>query len=303
LQLYETYQEEYGIGRNFRKLFNELPESLKLWLANNIAIQHGNSLHPKFGENADTLVKNLYAYFYDFWRNRFTHASVSQVALIEDHITEPEEGDSRWVLPAMGINLPLNKKKPEQKWDLYYRLGLDVATILRIIIRCVVLQRLGIKVELEQISAYLRSLAKVNVTYAFINEVRFNTRTLNLWTRLDERDKEEFRSALTHVGVFSLKNEDATRLTQRYNLNNQLEARLQEMARRYINEVNEINKAIAEFSSLYPPPKENFAEHWQSIKALLEALSQTETYTRILNWPSINDMSMVWAIIQDPCLK
>jgi hypothetical protein len=298
--LYRRYKKEHGIGSNLRNLFETLPQDAKNWLANNVVIRRSNEPLSVTNQDVAKLVKQLYTYFYEVWRNAFTHGSVSQQTLTAEDIRESIDGDSWWVTPASCTGFILYKKKENQKWNLSYRQGLDLATILRVIIGVAVLKTMGIETSQEQINAMLRHLSRLNGLYRFVSEVNSNSTTISVWSRLDERGLSTFRSYLANVGIPPLKTEATTIMIDRYE-NNPLESGLRQMTIQYLSEVNHLNSAVSEFNESNPPSKSNLVERSQIIKEFLEGLAKTPTYNVVLNWRSKVEMNNLWIVIRDPC--
>ncbi len=299
--LYDRYKEEYGVGRNLRNLFENLPQSVKAWLANNVVIRRSNQPLATTGQDTNVLAKQLYIYFYEIWRNTFTHSSVSQQTLTAEDVIEPAEGDGWWVTPAACTHFVLYKDRPNQEWNLSYRQGLDLATIMRVIIHAAALKMLDIEPTQEHIGANLRNLSRLNALYAFVNEVNSNSIAMGAWSKLDERSMDEFCSYLIHVGIPNLSSKASTIMADRYNSDNGLESGLRQMTLQYLNEVEQINSTVSAFNKSHPPSKSNLDERWQLIKEFLDGLVKMSIYTTILKWPSIVEMTNVWLVIRDPC--
>jgi hypothetical protein len=302
--LYEQYKKEHGVSKNLRSLFEDLPQSIKTWLAGNVVIRRANEPLIVAGQDEDLLVKRLCIFFYDFWRNAFTHSSISRQTSIADDVSEPGKGKGWWVTPAVCTHFPLYNDRPNQEWNLSYRQCLDLATILRLIIHAAALQFLNIELTQELISANLGNLSRLNALYAFANEVSSNSSTLNALSKLDERGMSELSTYLVYGGIPLLRSEASVTMADRYNTELPLEAGLREMTIRYLTAVNNLNSAITEFDKANPPPKspESYsAERWQSVKGFLEEMARTTFYQNILKWPSTVEMTNIWLVIRDPC--
>jgi hypothetical protein len=299
--LYVQYKEEYGVGRSWRKLFNDLPQSVNIWLANNVVIRRSNQPPVARDQDTSVLVKRLYTYFFEVWRNRFTHSSVSQPVLIAEDVIEPIEGDDHWITPAACATFVLHRDKPNQEWDLSYRRGLDLAIILRVIIHAAALILMDIEPAREHIAANLRNLSRLNALYKFVNEVKSNSNEIGVWSSLGYPKMEQFRSYLVQAGVPNLDFEAASIILDRYDPGSRLEAGLRQMTLEYLNEINEINSVISEFNKSHPPLSSDVNERWQVIKEFIEGLVQTPRYATILEWPSRIEMMNIWLVIRDPC--
>jgi len=301
VRLFAQYQAEYGVSRNLRNLFATLPASTKDWLVDNVAIRPWDQPLATRTRDSDVLVKRLHTYFYEIWRNAFTHSGVSRQATRAEDIREYLEGDDWWVTPVSGTMFVLDKDKPTQEWNFSYRQGLDEATILRVIIHSVVLKKLGIEPTPELIAANIRNYSRLNSLYAFINEVNSNATMLKAWSRVDERGMDTLRSFFTYVGIPLLNSEATKLMIDRYNSDNGLESGLRQMTSQYLHEVQTINSAISDFNKSNPPSKTNPSEHWQIVKGFVEERTRTPPYLSIVDWLSRVEMTNLWLVVRDPC--
>jgi hypothetical protein len=301
VRLYSSYMDEYGVGRNLRALFRNLPQSAKEWLASNVVIRRSDQPLAPYSQNIDKLLDRLYRYFYQVRRNAFTHGSVSLPTPIAEDIQESLDGEW-WVTPVSGTHFSLYRDRPEQKWNLSYRQGLDEATILRIIIYAVAIQMLGIELSSRLIDTNLRNYSRLDTLYAFIGEVNRNSTLASLWERIDEVETSDLRLELIHSGIPLLRTESSMTMVERY-LDNQFESQLRQMTSQYLIEVNHINSSVSSFNEANPPPSSGYdrAERWRVIKNFLDDLVRTASYKAIVKWPSRNEMRSVWLVIRDPC--
>ena len=299
--LYAQYEEEYGVGRNLRSLFRNLPWSVKDWLATNIVIWRSDQLLPVGEQDANELGNRLYLYFYNARRNAFTHGSVSHPTLIADDIREPEDSEW-WITPAAGTDFVLNRDRPNQRWNLSYRPGLDEATILRMIIHAAGLQMLEIEPTRELIDVNLRNYSRLNALYAFVSEVSRNAAAVSWWSKVDDPGMNNFRAYLIHGGIPTLSSESSTVVADRY-LDNPLESGLRQMTHQYLREINHVNSAVSDFNESNPPPRDNRnpSERWQVIKEFLVELVKAPSCKSVLKWPSKTEMTKLWLVIRDPC--
>jgi hypothetical protein len=299
--LYAQYEEEYGVGRNLRALFKNLPRSVKNWLASNVVIRRSDQPLSVKEQDPDKLVNRLYVYFYNVRRNAFTHGSVSRPTPIAGDVREPKDGEW-WITPASGTHFVLYRDRPNQEWNLSYRQGLDEATILRMIIHAAGLQMLGIEPTRELIDTNLRNYSRLDALYAFVSEVNRNSAAVSWWSKLDDPSMTDFRLFLIHEGISPLGSESSTVMADRY-LDNPLESGLRQMTLQYLGEVNHINSAVTDFNESNPPSRDSHSlnERWQVIKEFLDGLVKTPFYNLVLKWPSIKEMTNLWLVIRDPC--
>ena len=300
-RLYSQYEDEYGVGRNLKALFKTLPETAKDWLASNVVIRRADLPLAPEQQSPEKLLNRLYRYFYNTRRNAFTHGSTSLPTPMAEEIREPKDGEW-WVTPASGTHFTLYRDRPNQKWNLSYRQGLDEATILRMIIYAVVLQMLRIDLTSELIAANLRNYSRLDALYAFASEVNRNSASTSWWTRIDEPDLTDLRLRLIYSGVPFLSQEATEVMIERY-LDNPFESGLRQMTSIYLREVNYLNSLITEFNEANPPFDSNCDrnERWRNIKEFLDRLVRTHSYNFILKLPSRNEMRNLWLVIRDPC--
>jgi hypothetical protein len=301
VNLVDRYKEEYGVGSNFRRLFTNLSDGTKDWLANNVAIRRsGQPLEPEM-QDVDRLVERLCRYFYDIRRNRFTHGSVSLHTPIAQDIRQAG-AEGWWITPASGAGFILHPKKPSQKWDLSYREGLDEATILRIIIHAAALHILKIEITAGLVDVNLRNYSRMDALYAFVSEVNRNSALVNPWGDLDHPALGELRSYLFHVGVPQVSSEAAKRMVGRY-LDNTFESGLREMTSQYLRQVDDVNCAIRHFNEANPPRTkgQDAGQRCHLITEFLDGLVETPACMSVARWPSITEMTNLWLVIRDPC--
>lgn len=297
-RLCAQYEEEYGVGRNLRALFRNLPPSVKDWLASNVVIERSDQYLLPEEQDVDKLVNRLYVYFYNVRRNAFTHGSVSRPTPIADKVREPKDGEW-WVTPASGTHFILHRDRPNQEWNLSYRQGLDEATILRIIIHAVALQMLGVELTSELINTNLRNYSRLDALYAFVSEVNRNSALASGWARIDDT---EMTDHLIGLGIPLLSSEASTVMVERY-LDNRLESGLRQITSQYLRAVNHVNSLVSDFNETNPPASNAYDrnERWQTIKEFLDKLVRAPSYNSVVKLPSRNEMANLWLVIRDPC--
>jgi len=299
--LHSQYLDEHGVSRNLKALFRTLPQSAKDWLASNVVIRRSDQPLSPDQQNVDKLLKRLHIYLYNTRRNAFTHSSISRPTPIAEDVREPTDG-GWWVTPVSGTHFILYRDRPNQKWNLSYRQGLDEATILRIIIYAVVLQMLEIELTSELIDINLRNHSRLNALYAFVGEVKRNSASASWWTRIDDTEMTDLRLHLIYSGVPLLSTEASTVMVERY-LDNPLESGLRQMTSQYLREVNHINSLVTDFNETNPPASKGYDrnERWQTIKEFLDKLVRAPYYNSVVKLPSRKEMANLWLVIRDPC--
>ena len=282
---YSQYQEEQGVGRNLRHLFETLPQVTKVWLAINVRLGPLKQQLSSKDEGPEALMKQLYKYFYNTRRNAFTHESISGRTSVAADIVEPVEHDGWWTGAT---------------FDFSHRRGIDEASILRVIIHSVGLKLLSIEPTQELVAANMKHHSRVNAAYAFLNEVDGNSLTLSYWTRLEEVRMNDFRTFLMCNGIPPLESKSTQVMIERYSQNSSFESQLCEMTSHYLDEVKKMNSAIIDFNKANPCSETNLSS-WNVLKNFLDHHTTTSVYDSIVNWPSKSELSDVWLLIRDPC--
>ncbi len=303
-KLYKQYKEEHGTGKNLRSLFENLPQSARNWLENNVILRRSNLYSTVSDQDKRQLVKRLYIFFYEIWRNPFTHSSISRQVLSADDVREPTESDDQWLVPAAFMYFPLRSDRPNQKWSLSYRQGLDLETILYVIIYATALQGLKIEVSKELITKNIRNLSRLNALYACVGEVNDNAATMSALSELEVRSTSEMVAYLIYGGIPLLQEEASKSILERYDTRIPFEAGMHKMTKQYLAEIEGLNREISRFNKSNPPPegpKDNPPERWQNIKGFLGELAESSPYGSIVGWPTKVEMENIWLIIRDPC--
>ncbi len=250
--LFSAYQEEYGVNKNFRKLFQDLPNCVKEWLAQNVSIREVDTPSGPEVQDLDLLAQNLCTYFFDLRRSDYTHSSFArQVSLAEDIFLPLKPG--WWVTPAVGTHFILNRRKSRKLWGFSYRQGLDEATILRLIIHSAVLEKLGIEVTQELIHLNLKNYSRLDGLYAFKGEVTSNSNLLSSWQRIDDARTTDFGWYLMFHGLPPLSEEASRRMIGRYESQQGWEQSFKQFTEYYLHEVLSFNAVINHFNQENPP--------------------------------------------------
>jgi hypothetical protein len=282
---YSQYQEEQGVGRNLRHLFETLPQVTKSWLAQNVRLAPFKRQRSLENEGHDTLMKELYRYFYHTRRNAFTHGGISRRTSVSADIIQPIEHD-RWWTGGTSFS---------------HRVGIDEATILRVIIHSTALKLLSIDPTQELMDANIKHHSRVNAAYAFLNEVDGNSLTLSYWPRLEEPRMKDYRTFLICNGIPPLESKSTQLLIERYSQNSSFEGQLREMTSHYLDQVQTMNSEMLDFTISNPFSERNSTGSWNVIKKFFDEQLSTPLYDSILNWPSKSELINLWLVIRDPC--
>jgi hypothetical protein len=224
LDLFELWREDHGPRRTIRKLFEGLPSCVTDWLSEHIVFQKYSADKP--------IATKLFNYFYDERRNEFTHSSVTRHTVMAiGEIELPSEDDKWWSHCADGF--------------LKYRQGFDLATILRIIIYAVILQKLCVPLSMGHLNAYLEALSKLDSFYSFKWEIATNREELSRWAAYN-RDR-------ANMILRPLNFTQSHRLAEKLKTSPiAMEQKLAETIGQYLHFVKQINSDIADFEATHP---------------------------------------------------
>lgn len=182
IELYRKYKAEYGVGKNFKKLFTDLPSSVKSWLSKHVIIRLAEDQGPFLLNNPDNLAILLFGFYFDIWRNPYTHSSVTRavntIEMIDEFKNAPE-----WILGSPS-SFRISSKR-NKSWNIYYRShNVDLTLILRIVVYCSALQCLGIEPTELLVENYLSNLHRARLLYGTLYEYRENLEQLNIWVKI-----------------------------------------------------------------------------------------------------------------------
>jgi len=303
ISLLNKYRKSHGPRHTIRELFINLSPHMKTWLSQNVIIQKANKPFgpEEINQNPETITKRLFEYFYDFRRNEFTHGSVTRQTSKAHNITSQ---DNRWTRSLAGWEYSTDKKR---YWSFYHRHGIDEATILRIIIQAVVLQKLKIETDSEVIERNIVNQSRISALYGYVNELRRNANELYWWSRFDENAHDAANLFVGHSGIPRLKSLWTEILIERLT-DHSLEVRLKQMAVEYLDSVRKLNLRIDDFNASKPsfsPSVSSNTGIWhqvmKSAKSLFEELAETEEYLVVLEALQRKEMGKLRLVIRDPC--
>lgn len=261
-QLYNDWKDIYGVTKAQKALFDNLPQSLTDWLTRNIVFH-------KFKGTA-TINRKLHKYLFEKWRNSFTHSSTTDNATPAD-IELPSDNDKWWSYSPDGY--------------LDYRVGLDVATIIRVIVYAVVLDRLGIEVSASRLDSYVKSLSKLDAFYKFKWELAHNVRTLRSWSAYDG----------SIMAIRPLSSEQANRLMEKTKISPiRMERKLAETIAQFLPAIGRINARIDIFNAEHPrEPVEALEAYRDALKRFLSNQVEAEEYQAILEIPRQSEVTSI----------
>lgn len=269
-----------------------LPEAVSQWLrANTTIVQVGRE---QLTENAK-VVTWLYKYFSLHLRNPYTHQSkIEEVR--QSYPVTVNDNRSAWV--RIHSNFILDPDRPNQRWEFHCRAGLDIATILRLLVFSLGLQVMGIEVSQDVLEGYIAGLAKLDTAWGYINETRENSILLGRWCQQNWQDNELHMTKLSSQGLSQLKAHKTQTFLENLNRDVPSENRMRQFFLNHIKDIKDVNARINEINQVIGNP--NFTER---IEVFLTEMLSNEIYLRIFHIEATTEYLNTWSIIQDPCLN
>lgn len=253
---FNCWRQEYGVNQTLKALFDSLPGAAITWLSTYIQFRRYSG--------TPTLNQKLFKYIFNEWRNPFTHGSITNSAGRTD----------------TDIELPVD----ENEWGAYSpdgylvcRSGLDIATILRVIIYAVVLTRLRFEITTEHLDLYVKALSKLDAFYKFKWEMRYNVSMLHFWANYDSSpmilrplnvDQTQRLNAKLKISPVAMERELSTTLTM------------------YEDNLRAINTQVEDFATTHPrEPFEIPDTYCQALSKFFARQVATDAYQAILQIP------------------
>ncbi|TAK34377.1 MAG: hypothetical protein EPO21_09800 [Chloroflexota bacterium] len=299
-RLHSRYQQEMGVGANLRRAFADLPTPLVEWLANNVWV-YATDDRPPFDrmQEPQKTVELIRNYFYNVRRNQFTHSSWPLPTAVEDNI-ELSDG---WVMNPACWDYEIDEQRPR----LQPRKGIDEATILRLIVDAMGLKILGIAMDSSLIHAYISNQSRLSAFYGFFGDVYQNAEWLQSCMNYVEDGKGLYYNYLDACDIPPLRSDWASIISDRFVVDYQLEAGLKEVTLLYLNQVQQLNAAIARFNDLHAPVTAGcvdrgmaIAERRKAIRQFFVEQSATVAFKSVVDMPSRVQMRNLWLIARDP---
>ncbi len=310
IDLHNEYQNEYGINKNLKKLFSSLASEVKSWLIEHVVIQQEANPNISFATSSDKLVAQLHKFYFDVWRNAYTHSSVTRKSGITIEFIEELGNGPEWIL-AQPSPFEFTRKN-KKKWNIYHRADVDLSLILRVIVYSAALQFLGIKPSKEIIDNYLSNLQKTRLSYWVLHEFRDNQTLLNFWLRIRFiRETLEVTPIIEYLDRFieyhfpTLASTSIKGLLKLLDSNDDFEKQLIEPLQEYLQLIQEFNSNIASFNKDNPPIK-NFEESASRkrrnvLYTFFQKAATSQTFLKIRNYEL--PVSFMALILRDPCNK
>jgi hypothetical protein len=321
---YMEWTKEYGVGAKLRGLFTHLPDGMITWLTDNMIVQRAkDEFDPKGQREIQKQVDLIYQYFYNVRRNLYTHSSTSAPTYVTPY---PSRSDNWELLKEYRID--------DRDWRIYSRSVLDEATILRMIVQAVVLQKLHVEVNFSTIQANLANYSRQSVMYNFLSEVQVNAAALIWWPEFDQvaRRAEQspwhrmigkiewnasdlvewrqfngdqkviFYESLAFIEVPCLNIKWSTIMAEQFVPQNEREYKVQQLAVSYLAFVKQLDSAIRQFNELHPPSPFKWAEREKTLKKFLQSQTGTQAFDLVTQMPSRSEMGDLAILAQYPCL-
>lgn len=301
IKLYESYQNTHGVGRNLRQLFENLPQVMKQWLANNIMIDEGkfSPVPHALPEDTAKLIKHLVNYFYDIRRSNFTHSGLTYHTEIADDIYAFDENrHEQWWAVDFAFSF---KNKPHKEALLHFRQGLDLATILRLILHTVALQKLGIEVTQNIIQGHIVNYSRLHALYKFLDEVHYNASRMKHYAAITEQISSRHPIYIRKEGVSALSTTWAVRLSERLITEYSLERGLREVVLEYIAQVKELDNIITDFNKQHQNSIYRLGDEQEFVRSFLDTLTKSTAFNAVIEMPNRKSMTNMWIVIRDPC--
>jgi hypothetical protein len=299
-EYYKSYNKTEGNREGFRRLFNGLSPQVKTWLNTNIAIQKSNEYEVLIERDQDDFLRRLIEYFYSYWRNSFTHNSMTQPVDIFglDYLRNSLEETNEWHQESTNITFGESKTK----WSLWHKKELDIFIIARVIIHSIAFQWLDVEITDELINKNVHFLNRLQWMYLYIDEIRENAHDLDLWKELEEEYGQKFVSDLRNSGIFLLRYKASSRMLEFFWSNNGFEVGLRKHIQEYINHITEINAAISNFNRENPRLRDFHSQEEeqrckQKIFDFLSKLTKESAYKEIIKHS--HQAWNIWLLIRD----
>jgi hypothetical protein len=310
IKLYEQYQEEYGINKNLKKLFLGLSSEVKSWLVEHVTIQPESSPNISPATSSAELITRLHKFYFDVWRNAYTHSSVTRKSGITIEFLEELGHRPEWVLAQPS---PFNfAGKDRKKWNIYHKANVDLALILRVVVYSASLQFLGIKPSKEIIGNYLSNLHRRRLSYWVIYEFKDNQSLLDFWVNVRFiRETLRITPIMEYLDRFieyrfpTLASTSIKKLLKLLDPNDNFENQLIEPMQEYFQLVQEFNSIIASFNENNPPIKNSAENERRGRRNLLYDFFQRTAalpiFIKVKNYQL--PASLMALMLRDPCTK
>ncbi len=292
-EYHDKYLFEYGNKRSFDKFFNELSPTVKSWLNQNVSIQKSQLVEVPDDRDEEKLIEHLIDYFYRYWRNPFTHQSITRpvdffpdIFSLNEYYSQIDDtfhlATREWVRQPTAFEL--SKEKGE--WNFWHKKEIDLAVILRIVIQAVVFKWLKLDLTDDIINRIVYRIQRLHWLYSYIHEIRINADDLGSWKEIRENYSSDHISSLRNSGVLHLSLVASNKLIEFLHGQNPFEEQQREYLREYIECVTKINTQIEFFNKEHPRLEKYNAEiehkTREEIKDFLTGLTTQKEYMEII---------------------
>ncbi|HKK08049.1 MAG TPA: hypothetical protein VKA44_04125 [Gemmatimonadota bacterium] len=302
--LHEEYAEEHGPGEELRRLFLTLPEALRSWLGENVGLEpESPRARPRKPSEAE-LMEALGDHFTALRKNPFTHRSELASGPLPDELGTLADTD--WTHPTAQWDL-------ESAWssstagNLTFRMGLDEATILRLVVTGVVLAEMGLEVTRRLIEANMTKLERLHALYQFLGELRGNRALAESWQRPRTGGSSSLAWFASFRGMPLLSTRWTARLIAQLDDQVAFERGIQQQLAQYRQTLEDLNAELEAFNGEYRPlpsqewPRIPLRRRLDVIAERLATLTRTGAYRLALEFQDSTTVSRVWQLVRDPC--
>lgn len=298
--LYEEYQDLFGVRRNLKRLFLGLPDSAKEWITQVLTYTTRRDYHSQTrgaSENVERQIIRMFSRFFRY-RNTYTHSSAADPPVVSQNIPlDPTRGQWAEYWPAV---LDENGKK----MYLYARDGVDEATILRIILVVVAWQLLQLDPTRDVIVRNMRKYSRLDALFGLVYELARSANYVREW--LGEEKEQHFWIFLWR-GVPRVTTTYAKAILERLE-DNPFETGFRSWIQNYLSLAEELNRRIVDFNESHPPFDDRVSDgsyddlqalRFPEIEMFLE--SNRELIDQIIQHAFSTEYDNLWLIIRDPC--
>jgi hypothetical protein len=187
-KLYDRdYLEEAGLVRAFRRIFDNLPEWLSLWLSNVYFIEKGHVLagwlDPSTSKWLQSQIRDrcriIADYLYNQVRNRYTHTVHYFPTMENEGISSMQFGTNQYLFNYFHEYGNLDRKL---ELSVGLKEGFAESDIIRLIVVYVLRSWLGIFDDERFLENYWRFYNNRKLLYDLLNEIYSNSKKIEQWT-------------------------------------------------------------------------------------------------------------------------
>lgn len=299
--LYQDYQNQFGIRKNLKQLFAQLPLCAKEWVVNVIDLvteQEYFSTPENLSLDVEGKIGRIFRRLFTY-RNTYTHSSIAEPPIVSNDL-QVDPAKRAWVTYFLSA--------PDEKGRKMYvrmREGIDEATILRVLLTVIAAQRLQVPISYELIESNVQKYSRLDGLYGLMYEMANNSDVIHDWTS-DRREENYWPYLWRGVPKLTCKYPEA--LLGRL-LENTFERGLGTWLERYLTEVRRLNDLIERFNESSSPFDDDRgregayaelrAQRYPEIESFFKV--NREALNSIAKFTQSNEYDNLWMLIRDPC--